>query len=101
MKGVASMRPTLARLGCGSSARSHLGDKLGVGRCRLETTVLPQVGQYVEVLAPRARFETNARGRVAVEQEDGVAQHAVDEIGRRVVEHDELHGQIEAALQLR
>jgi hypothetical protein len=44
----------------------------------------------IEVVVARTYLETNSRGAIVLDEQLSVAEHAVDEVGGSVVEHDEV-----------
>jgi len=52
--------------------------------------VLAQIGQEIEVRIACLNLETDSRRAVAVANQDAIAQHAMDQVCRCAVEHDEI-----------
>lgn len=63
--------------------------------------VLVKVRLQIPVLVSRSHLETNSGRRVGLDHEYRVAQHPVDKIGRRMVEHHEVDFLAELGLDLR
>lgn len=59
-----------------------------------------EVGFEVEVGVARGDLEADAGGAVAIEHEEAVAEDAVDQIGWRGVEDDEVDATAEDALEI-
>lgn len=64
-----------------------------------QSAVAAEDGEEVEVLLAGADLEADAARGIAVEDQDTVAEDAVDEVGRGAIEDDELDRQAKGALQ--